>query len=123
MQRVLGVGGVFFRCKGDRTALLDWYKRHLGIDFDAGWGGVVFEHADAPGSGLTWSIFKSDTEYFGPGNAFMINYKVADLDAMLAQLREAGVRVDDHVERSEYGQFGWCYDPEDNRIELWAPPA
>lgn len=122
MQRVLGIGGVFFRSKGDRAALLDWYETHLGIEHEA-WGGRVFEHADAPGSGLTWSIFDKDTEYFGEGNAFMVNYKVADLDAMLAQLRAAGVRVDDHVERSEYGQFGWCFDPEGNRIELWQPPA
>ena len=124
MQRVRGIGGVFFRTKGDRTALLDWYKTHLGIDYETEWGGRVFPYAEAPGDGVTWSIFKQDTEYFGEGNPFMVNYMVDDLDAMLAQLRNAGVKVDDQVERSEYGHFGWCYDPEGNRVELWqAPPA
>ncbi|MEO0601359.1 MAG: VOC family protein [Myxococcota bacterium] len=121
MQRVLGVGGVFFRAKGDRKALLEWYRTHLGIEFEE-WGGRVFLTAEEPGNGLTWSIFESETTYFGPGNAFMVNYKVADLDAMLVQLRDAGVEVDDHVERSEYGHFGWCKDPEGNRIELWQAP-
>ena len=62
------------------------------------------------------------TEYFGPGPApFMINYRVADLDAMLAQLRAAGVPVEDRVEDLPYGRFGWATDPEGNRIELWQP--
>lgn len=123
MQKVRGIGGVFFKCKGDRLALLDWYKTHLGVDYEAAWGGRVFDDPEEPGGGLTWSIFASDTEYFGEGNAFMVNYKVDDLDAMLDQLRSGGVRVDENVERNEYGQFGWCFDPEGNRIELWQPPA
>ena len=51
----------------------------------------------------------------------MINYRVRNLDRMLAQLRAAGVQVDDRVEELEYGRFGWCMDPEGNRIELWEP--
>jgi len=126
MQKVRSVGGIFFRCKGDlkaRMALLDWYKTHLGIDYDSEWGGTVFEDGKSLSEGLTWSIFKSDTTYFGEGNDFMVNYKVDDLDAMLAQLREGGVKVEEHVERSEYGNFGWCYDPEGNKIELWQGPT
>ena len=122
MQRVLGVGGVFFRSKSARMELLQWYRTHLGIDFEEGWGGKVFDDTSPPG-GLTWSIFEPDTDYFGEGNAFMINYKVADLDAMLAQLRDAGVDVDERVECTDYGKFGWCRDPAGNRIELWQPPA
>jgi predicted enzyme related to lactoylglutathione lyase len=58
------------------------------------------------------------------GAGFMINYRVADLDAMLAQLRAAGANVDDRIEESEYGRFGWATDPEGNRFELWqAPPG
>lgn len=51
----------------------------------------------------------------------MINYRVVDLDRMLGQLRDAGVQVDDRVEDSEFGRFGWAVDPEGNRFELWQP--
>ena len=68
-------------------------------------------------------IFDHDTEYFGrPEQAFMVNFRVADLDAMLAQLRSAGVEVIDALEESEYGRFGWAVDPEGTRFELWEPP-
>jgi predicted enzyme related to lactoylglutathione lyase len=120
MQRVRGVGGVFFKTRGDRPTLLQWYQDHLGIDIEAGWGGTVFSPNEV---GLTWSIFKSDTEYFSPGSApFMINYIVDDLEAMLSQLREAGVDVSENIEDNDYGKFGWAIDPEDNRIELWQQP-
>ncbi len=120
MQKVLGVGGVFFKASGDRTALLKWYRKHLGIDFEREWGGAVF-----PGNegGLTWSVFKTDTSYFGPGSAsHMINYIVEDLAAMLAQLQAAGVEVVQETEDNEYGKFGWAVDPEGNRFELWQQP-
>ena len=91
------------------------------MDFDPTWGGMVFDEPTR--GGLTWAIFPSETTYFGaPGNALMINFKVDDLDAMLAQLRDAGVEVDDQVEESEFGRFGWCTDPEGHRVELWQPP-
>lgn len=120
MARVTGVGGIFVRAKGDRAALLEWYQTHLGIEADPAWGGRVF-----PGQacGLTWSIFATDTAYFGdPGNAFMVNYTVDDLDGLLNQLRTAGIEVSEGVEDNDYGRFGWCVDPEGRRIELWEPP-
>jgi predicted enzyme related to lactoylglutathione lyase len=49
--------------------------------------------------------------------------RVADLDAMLAQLRGTGVDVDDRIEDSELGRFSWFTDPEGNRVELWQPPG
>ncbi len=52
----------------------------------------------------------------------MINFRVADLDTLLAQLRREGVKVDERTEKSEFGYFGWAIDPEGNRIELWEPP-
>jgi predicted enzyme related to lactoylglutathione lyase len=52
----------------------------------------------------------------------MLNYRVADLDAVLAALRAEGVSVDDQIMSDENGRFGWVTDPEGNRIELWQPP-
>jgi predicted enzyme related to lactoylglutathione lyase len=76
------------------------------------------------GEQTVWSTFPLDTKYFGGGPApLMVNYRVRDLDAMLAQLRAARVEVEGRVEESQYGRFGWASDPEGNRFELWQPPA
>ena len=70
-----------------------------------------------------WSAFPDTTRYFDPSTApFMINYRVANLEWLLAQLREEGVEVAP-IEDSEFGRFAWIMDPEGNRIELWGPPA
>ena len=71
-----------------------------------------------------WAALAADDRDWGPGNpGVQVNYRVDDLDRLLTQLRRAGVRVDDRVEESSYGRFGWAYDPEGNRLELWeAPP-
>jgi predicted enzyme related to lactoylglutathione lyase len=125
MKRVTGIGGVFFKAK-DPKALAEWYRVHLGLNVEA-WGGVVFRWADGDANGTgstTWSPFKEETTYFAPSTAsFMINYRVDDLDALLAALREEGCQVDDKVEESEFGKFGWVIDPEGNKLELWQPPA
>ena len=126
MQRVTGLGGVFFKC-ADKDKQIEWYRRHLGLDIEPS-GSWVFEWRDKdapdkPGH-TVWGAFKGDTDYFDPSDKpFMINYRVADLDAVLALLREEGVTVDEKIEESEYGRFGWIMDPEGNRIELWEPPA
>ena len=126
MKRVTGIGGIFFKSQ-DPKALAEWYRVHLGVPVEE-WGGAAFrwKNADNPdGAGTTaWSPFAADTTYFAPGNAsFMINYRVDDLHALLAALRAEGVQVEDEVEESEYGKFGWIIDPEGNKIELWQPPA
>jgi predicted enzyme related to lactoylglutathione lyase len=125
MERVTGIGGIFFKAR-DPKALGEWYARNLGIDVQP-WGGAAFnwgEGTDEPSGTTAWSLFKADTTHFAPSTApFMLNYRVRDLDAMLAQLRAAGAQVDDKVDDSEYGRFGWVMDPEGNRIELWQPPA
>jgi len=126
MKRVTGIGGIFFKAK-DPKALGAWYKAHLGIDVQP-WGGAAF-HWNGPdnpeGKGTTaWNLFAADTNYFAPSQApFMINYRVADLHALLAALRAEGVQVEDKVDESEYGKFGWAVDPEGNKFELWEPPA
>lgn len=124
MRRVTGIGGVFFKAK-DPAALGEWYRTHLGLNVEP-WGGVAFRWSDgaAAGAGTTiWSPFKDDTAYFAPSTAgFMINYRVEDLHGLLAQLRAEGCAVEDRVEESEYGKFGWVIDPEGNKLELWQPP-
>ncbi len=124
MKRVTGIGGVFFGAS-DPVALRDWYRRHLGIDVQA-WGGAAFPSAGAAGEPVTgstvWSIGAADAENIAPGKAFTINYRVDDLAAVLAALRQEGCDVVDRMDDSDYGKFGWVVDPEGNRVELWQPP-
>ncbi len=126
MQRVTGIGGVFFKAK-DAPALRAWYQRHLGIDVQV-WGGTSFAWADAQGkptAGSTvWSICPQESDQFAPSSAsFQINYRVADLHGLIQVLRDEGCQVLDKIEDSEYGKFAWVIDPEGNRVELWEPPA
>jgi predicted enzyme related to lactoylglutathione lyase len=124
MKRVTGIGGIFFQAS-DPESLRAWYHEHLGIDVQE-WGGAAFTWTDDAGNatkGTTiWSI-GSDNSYYAPSKAtFMINYRVADLDALLRLLREEGCNVIDKTDNSEYGKFGWVMDPEGNKVELWQPP-
>lgn len=123
-QKVLGLGGVFVRARNP-AALAAWYREHLGFDvqdFGGAFGAIFKLAAHEPGYQM-WTAFPTGTAYFGAtAQPQMLNFRVADLDALLAQLRAAGVTVDEKVERSEYGAFGWCLDGEDNRVELWQPP-
>jgi len=123
MKRVTGIGGIFFSAR-DPVALRAWYKTHLGIDVQE-WGGTAFRwvnDAGTPANGTTvWSI--GDGSHFVPSKAtFMINYRVADLHALIEALRKEGCQVLDKVDESEYGKFGWVIDPEGNKVELWQPP-
>ena len=126
MKHVLGIGGIFFKAQ-DPEKLAAWYQEHLGLEVEE-FGGVIFREptsADAPArqSYLTWSPFPADTDYFAPSTKpFMINFRVADLDQLLAKLRAEGVTVDEKADKSEFGYFGWAMDCEGNRIELWEPP-
>ncbi len=125
MEQVQGIGGVFLRAR-DKQASLEWYQKNLGIPVES-WGGTVFswqtkETPPAPGT-TSWSLFDQDSDYLGPRDkACMVNYRVENLDRMLEQLRAAGVTVDDKIDESEFGRFGWAEDPDGNRIELWEPP-
>ena len=120
MEQVLGIGGVFFKAR-DPKALAAWYREHLGVPVEPEQTYGAFTSA-AAGEQAVWSAFPADTSYFGSGPApFMVNYRVRNLDAMLAQLRAAGAQVDDRVEDYDYGRFGWATDPEGNRFELWEP--
>ena len=112
-----GIGGVFFRAR-DPKRLLAWYAEHLGVPVQED-GYVVFDES----RNTVWSPFPQDTEYWPTEKHGMVNFTVTDLDEMLAQLRAAGVEVDDRVEELEFGRFGWATDPEGNRFELWQPLA
>ena len=124
-SRVTGIGGIFFKAR-DPKALGEWYRDHLALPIQesvalftwrGGKDGKVRGHT-------VWSIFPAETKYFGQdGASFMINYRVKDLDSVMAALRKEGVEIAGKIEESEYGRFGWITDPEGNRIELWEPPA
>ncbi|MEA2268399.1 MAG: hypothetical protein QOC64_1009 [Solirubrobacteraceae bacterium] len=118
MERVEGLGGLFFRAR-DPRALARWYAEHLGVDNGLE-GDTVWRQEAGP---TVFAPFPSSTETFGdPGRQWMANFRVRDLDAMLAQLRGAGVPVEDEVQtEAGVGRFGWATDPEGNRIELWEP--
>jgi predicted enzyme related to lactoylglutathione lyase len=120
-ERVTGIGGIFFKAK-DPESLRAWYRDHLGIELQP-WGGAVFPWTDATGV-TVWSIHPEDDASFAPSTApFRINYRVADLHALLGQLRAKGCTVLDQVDESELGLFGWVIDPEGNKVELWQPPS
>ena len=122
MERVVGVGGIFFKAK-DPVKLKAWYCEHLGLP-PGEHGETMLPTQGDPGPGLVWATFPADTKYFEPRSApFMINFRVKDLHAMLAQLRAAGATVDDKIQDEPYGKFGWVMDPEGNRVELWEPPV
>jgi predicted enzyme related to lactoylglutathione lyase len=117
MKRVTGIGGIFFHAK-DPVALRAWYKRHLGIDVQE-WGGAAFESQGT----TAWSIAAAGGNDFAPGtSAFMVNYRVDDLAALLQALRDEGCHVLEKTDDSEFGKFGWVIDPEGNKVELWEPP-
>lgn len=116
MERVLGIGGYFMRAS-EPTALSAWYRDCLGLDTD--------EHGLwRPEAGPTvMATFESDTDHFGSrAQGTMLNFRVRDLDAMLAQLRARGADVAQETQDLEgVGRFGWVTDPEGNRVELWQP--
>jgi catechol 2,3-dioxygenase-like lactoylglutathione lyase family enzyme len=120
MARVTGIGGVFFKAR-DPRALQDWYVEHLGMEPDRDGYMVIWWGGDEPGS-TVWAPFKDDTDYMGPDqNRWMINYRVDDLDSLLDQLRAKGIRVEEQIMEDENGKFGWCWDLEGNKVELWEP--
>lgn len=116
MEHVLGIGGYFMRA-ADPAALSAWYRDCLGLDADQN---GLWRQETGP---TVFATFESETGYFGsPGQQTMLNSRVRDLDAMLAQLRARGADVSEDTQDMEgIGRFGWVTDPEGNRVELWQP--
>lgn len=121
MAKVTGIGGVFFKSE-DPDALTRWYSRHLGLPVDDEGYVVLWWGMEKRGS-TVWGPFPQDTTSFEwpSDKQWMINYRVDDLEEMLAQLRDAGVEVAHDTFEDMNGRFGHCWDPEGNRIQLWEP--
>lgn len=121
MAKAVGVGGIFFRSR-DPKGLASWYAQHLGIPAMED-GSLAFDGPETTGM-TVFAPFPTETKYFGDGpQQMMVNFRVDDLDALLTQLGEAGVRIDPKRDDYSYGKFAWIWDPEGNRIELWQAVA
>lgn len=122
-KRVTSIGGVFFKSENPGQ-LREWYGRYLGLGIDEYGTNFEWRQSEYPDrKGFTqWSPFSASTEYFSPSTKdFMINYRVTDLERLVATLRNEGVQVLDDIEEFEYGKFVHILDPENNKIELWEP--
>lgn len=113
-ERVLGIGGLFFRSR-DPKKLTQWYQVHLGIDQPS------WQQAAGP---TAFNPFPMDTDYFGSKQqGWMVNFRVRNLDAMVAQLQKTDIEVQVDPEKYPYGRFARLHDPEGNPIELWEPAS
>jgi len=119
MAKAVGIGGVFLKAR-DPEMLARWYAENLGIPEQES-GSLAFDGQESAGM-TVFAHFPESTDYFGdrPQQA-MVNFRVDDLDALLAQLASAGVHIDPEREDFPYGRFAWIRDPEGNRVELWQP--
>jgi predicted enzyme related to lactoylglutathione lyase len=124
MAKITGVGGVFFKSKGDSAALAAWYRKHLGMQLED-FGGAILKMAGRQGRGsdlTVWHVAEKDSQWFSPSkSSFMINHRVDNLGELLEQLRAGGVEVIQGPESHENGKFAWIMDPDENKVELWEP--
>jgi predicted enzyme related to lactoylglutathione lyase len=123
MKKVTGIGGIFFKCH-DPGKMNDWYKTHLGLNTNK--YGAVFEWhqgEDSTKKGFTqWSPLNEKTKYFEPSTKdFMINYRVENIETLIAGLKKDGVTIVDTIETVAYGKFVHILDVEGNKVELWQP--
>lgn len=120
MEKVQGMGGLFFRAR-DPAALAAWYRSRLGIDpVPTGPDDTVWMQSAGP---TVFSPFAADTDYLPADRQHMVNFRVADLDAMLAQLGALGEKTGEIQTMDQIGRFSRIHDPEGNPIELWEPAS
>ena len=119
MERVQGIGGFFFKAK-DPKALAKWYADNLGISLTPqNEGDQTWQQMAGP---TAFEPFPADSTFFErPSQQFMLNFRVANLDAMVGQLQRAGIKVDRDPNKYSYGAFASTHDPEGNPIQLWQP--
>ncbi|HJZ99214.1 MAG TPA: VOC family protein [Candidatus Solibacter sp.] len=120
--RILGIGGIFFK-SANQQQMREWYGKHLGLADKGGSVMMPWREKDNPEQEhvTVWTVFPENTKYFEPSQAFMVNYIVDDLDALLERLQKQGVKIDPKRQNADYGRFAWIYDPDGNKIELWQP--
>jgi catechol 2,3-dioxygenase-like lactoylglutathione lyase family enzyme len=119
MEKVTGIGGLFFRAH-DPKALGLWYQQHLGISvIPSGPGDSPWQQQAGP---TAFAPFGEKSGYFGDlSKSWMVNFRVRDLDKMAAQLEAAGIAVKIDPQSYPNGRFARLHDPEGNPIELWQP--
>ena len=124
MAKITGIGGIFFKSTTDHKELSAWYAKHLGLAMEP-WGGAILRWPNdtAEDGGLTvWNAAAKDTKWFSPSDSsFMINYRIDNMDEMVAQLTADGIEIIQGPESHENGKFAWIMDPDGNKIELWEP--
>ena len=123
MKKVTGIGGIFFKSENPKN-IRQWYAKHLGLVTNE--YGSLFEYREGADPSkkayLQWSPFEKETTYMEPSKKeFMINFRVANIENLVAELKQNGVQVLDDIEKFEYGKFVHILDPEGNKIELWEP--
>ena len=119
MERVTGIGGVFFRARDPET-LKRWYEEHLGVEAPQPTYDEPPWWQDA--GPTVFAPFRHDSNFFGrPEQQWSVNFRVRDLDAIAAQLRGAGIAVQIDPETYPNGRFANTADPEGNPIQLWEP--
>ena len=122
-KKVTGIGGIFFKCE-EPDKMKDWYGKNLGLITNQYGALFEFRKSDKPAEKgyINWSPFAEDTDYFEPSDKdFMINYRVENIEELVAELEKNGVPVLDKIETYDYGKFVHILDPENNKIELWEP--
>jgi predicted enzyme related to lactoylglutathione lyase len=125
MARITGIGGVFFKSTSDHKRLAAWYRDNLGLALED-WGGAILKWSEdraADGGQTVWHVAERESKWFSPStSSFMINYRVDDMTALLAQLRKNGVEIVKGPDSDATGTFAWVMDPDGNKVELWEPP-
>lgn len=120
MGKVLGVGGIFLRCK-NVEGYRKWWSDIMGLDV-TDWGTFEWERLEASRS--MFSPFSDDTSYFEPSeHRVMINLQVEDVPALIEKAKSGGAKIIGDIDYTEYGTFGWFIDPEGYKIELWEAPS
>jgi predicted enzyme related to lactoylglutathione lyase len=121
--KVTGIGGIFFFSE-DPEKSKNWYAENLGLEVNPWGSSFEFRNAHRPEeiNYLQWSPFPKGSEYFAPSKkAFMINYRVHNIEALVQKLKDNGVTILDDIETYDYGKFVHIMDDEGNKIELWEP--
>lgn len=124
LEKITGIGGVFMKVQNPK-AMVGWYRTNLGMQLKGGYADFEWREKENPDriGHTAWTLLSTNTTYFGSSTApYMINYRVANLDRMIDQLKRGGIAVE-KVKDEGYGRFTWVTDPEGTRIELWEPKA